>query len=239
MISLLQALSPSHWIMLALILSFACVHSGLAYIRPWGEAQLGARGFRIVFATLSLSLAIVLLIYFFNHRYDGIQLWLLQDRPGVHLIVTLLSAISFVFLYPATFNLLEIAAIQKPDIYLYETGIMRITRHPQMVGQIIWCVAHTLWIGSSFMVLTSLGLIAHHGFGVWHGDYRLERKYGQAFLDLKARTSVIPFVAILKRQQPFRPQEFIRWAYVGVFSFVIILYGVHSQMINAASQVPW
>ncbi|MFM7476262.1 MAG: NnrU family protein [Microcystis aeruginosa] len=33
-----------------------------------------------------------------------------------------------------------------------------------MVGQVIWCIAHTLWLGTSFTLLTSLGLIAHHLF---------------------------------------------------------------------------
>jgi hypothetical protein len=40
-------------------------------------------------------------------------------------------------------------------------------------------MAHSLWIGSSFMVVTSLGLMAHHLFGCWHGDFRLKRKYGE------------------------------------------------------------
>ena len=50
-----------------------------------------------------------------------------------------------------------------------------------MVGQLIWCLAHTLWVGSSFMLATSAGLMAHHLFGAWHGDQRLAAKYGSAF----------------------------------------------------------
>ena len=48
-----------------------------------------------------------------------------------------------------------------------------------MVGQGLWCLAHTIWIGNSFMVVTSLGLMAHHLFGCWHGDRRLQAKYGK------------------------------------------------------------
>ncbi|MGQ9837657.1 MAG: NnrU family protein [Cyanobacteriota bacterium] len=238
---LLQGLAAygSHGTMLALILGFACAHSGLAYLRPWGEEKIGPRLYRVFFALVSISLALLLLIYFFNHRYDGIILWNLQAIPGIHTTVLLLSAFSFFFLYPATFNLLEIAAIQKPEIHLFETGITRITRHPQMVGQVIWCLAHSLWIGSSFMVVTSVGLIAYHLFAVWHGDHRLERKYGQSFRELKARTSVIPGLAILQKRQQLRPREFFRWAYLGVFSFVLILYAFHTPMLSAASRVAW
>lgn len=51
----------------------------------------------------------------------------------------------------------------------------------QAFGQAIWCAAHTLWVGNSFMVATSLALMAHHAFGCWHGDRRLADKYGEAF----------------------------------------------------------
>jgi uncharacterized membrane protein len=154
-------------------------------------------------------------------------------------VVWSLSVISFIFLYPATFNLLEIAAIQKPEVHLYETGIIRVTRHPQMVGQIIWCIAHTLWLGTSFMVVTSVGLILHHLFGVWHGDRRLLARYGESFENLKSRTSVIPFLAILQGRQTFNLWEFARPSYVGVALFIGLLWWVHPILIRATGNIPW
>jgi uncharacterized membrane protein len=153
--------------------------------------------------------------------------------------VWILSAISFIFLYPATFNLLEIAAIQKPEVHLYETGIVRVCRHPQMVGQIIWCIAHTLWLGTSFAMVASLGLIAHHVFGVWHGDRRWSARYGEAFERVKARTSVVPFLAIVQGRQTFKWREFLRPAYIGVGGFVLLFWWAHPLFIRAASNVAW
>lgn len=232
-------LTPSHFVMLGLLFGFAVAHSGLAALRSWGEQRIGPRLYRVLFALVSLPLATVLIIYFFNHRYDGLQLWQLQGVPGVAAIVWVLSAISFVFLYPATFNLLEIAAIQKPQVHLYETGIIRITRHPQMVGQVIWCVAHLLWVGSSFMVVTSIGLILHHVFGVWHGDRRLSARYGEAFEAVKARTSIMPFWAIVQGRQTLKFVEFLRPAYLGVAGFVLLFWWAHPLLIRATSSVDW
>ena len=220
-------LTPSHFVILGLLLGFAIAHSGLAALRPWAEKQIGPRLYRILFALISLPLAVVLIIYFFNHRYDGRQMWLLQGVPGVQTLVWVLSAISFFFLYPATFNLLEIAAIQKPQVHLYETGIIRITRHPQMVGQVIWCIAHTLWLGTTFTLVTSAGLVLHHLFGVWHGDRRLQTRYGEAFESVKQRTSIIPFLAILQGRQTLKWQEFLRSAYLGVAVFILLLWWSH------------
>ncbi len=235
----IQWLTPSHFVIVGLQLAFAIAHSGGAALRPWAEKYVGPRLYRIFFALVSLPLAIILIIYFVNHRYDGGELWQVQDVPGVQTLVWLLSAISFLFLYPATFNLLEIAAIQKPQVNLYETGIIRITRHPQMVGQIIWCIAHTLWIGTTFTLITSLGLVLHHLFGVWHGDRRLSLRYGEAFETVKQRTSIIPFLAIIDGRQSLQWQEFLRPAYVGVAIFVAALWWSHPLLLSATSQISW
>ncbi|ELR97438.1 NnrU family protein [Gloeocapsa sp. PCC 73106] len=232
-------LTDSHTIILGLLFAFALIHSGLAALRPWGESKIGPRLYRVVFAIASLSLAVILIAYFFNHRYDGRQLWQVQGIKGVKQIVWSISAVSFIFLYPATFNLLEIAAIAKPEVHLYETGIIRITRHPQMVGQVLWCIAHTLWIGSSFTLVTSLGLVAHHLFGVWHGDRRLHQRYGDSFLAVKQRTSVIPFRALLEGKQALKWQEFARPAYAGVLAFVLLLWWSHPWLINVTHKIYW
>lgn len=229
----------SHLIMLGLLLAFAIAHSGLAALRAKGEKLIGARLYRVLFALVSLPLAVVLVVYFFNHRYDGVQMWQLQGVPAVKPIVWTLSAISFLFLYPATFNLLEIAAVQKPQVHLYETGIIRITRHPQMVGQVIWCIAHTLWIGTSFTLVTSIGLILHHLFGVWHGDKRLAARFGESFETIKSRTSIIPFLAVLQKRQTLSWLEFLRPSYFGVAIFTGLLWKIHPLLIRATGSIDW
>ena len=232
------SLTASHLIMLALLLGFAIAHSGLAALRPWGESKIGARLYRIIFALVSIPLATMLIIYFFNHRYDGIQLWQVQGVVGVKETVWVLSFISFLFLYPATFNLLEVAAVLKPQVRIYETGIMRITRHPQMVGQLIWCVAHTLWLGTTFTLMTSIGLMLHHLFAVWHGDRRLQQRYGADFEQVKARTSIVPFQAILDGRQTLQLSEFLRPAYIGVIAFVAVFWWGHPWLIEMTARVP-
>jgi uncharacterized membrane protein len=175
-----------------------------------------------------------------SHRSDYLFFqWDLRATTGIKETVWILSAISFLFLYPATFNLLEVAAIQKPQFRLYETGIIRITRHPQMVGQLIWCVAHSLWIGSSFMIVTSIGLMAHHLFAVWHGDRRLFKRYGDDFIAAQERTSIWPFVAILQGKQQLNWQEFLRPAYVGVAIFVGAFWWGHPYLVGWTAMVPW
>ncbi|GIL82018.1 hypothetical protein Vretimale_1530 [Volvox reticuliferus] len=239
----IQSVAGGSEITIALILFiFAIAHSGLAALRPYGEEVIGARAYRVIFALVSLPLAVVAIVYFINHRYDGAPLWDLRGVPGVHELVWVLNFISFWFLYPSTFNILEVAAVDKPKLHLWETGIMRITRHPQMVGQAIWCAAHTIWIGSSFMVVTSACLMAHHLFGCWHGDRRLKAKYGDAFEAVKARTSVVPFAAILDGRQKLPAdywKEFARMPYFAVTALTIGAYLAHPLMQAASFSLKW
>lgn len=229
-------------VMLILLFIFAVAHSGMASFRDAGERLMGERAYRVLFAGVSLPLAVSAVVYFINHRYDGVQLWQVQSIPGVHQLVWLLSFISFFFLYPSTFNLLEVAAVDKPKMHLWETGIIRISRHPQMVGQFIWCIAHTLWMGNSMMLTTSLGLVAHHIFGVWNGDRRMAARYGKSFEAVKNRTSIIPFAAILDGRQKLPNnyyKEFVRVPYMTILVLTLGAYLAHPLMQEASYRLHW
>ena len=220
-------------IVVILILLFALIHSGGAALRGKAESIIGARLWRLCFVSLSLPSAIILIGYFLSHRYDGIRLWNFQGNQYVFFVVWILTAISFLFLYPATYNLLEIPSVKKPTVRIYSTGIMRITRHPQAFGQIIWCVAHTLWIGTSFTLVTSLGLICHHIFAIWHGDQRLKIKFGEEFKRFQQNTSIIPFGAILSGRQKFIFSEFFKLSQVGILIAIAVIWWSH-RYINVA-----
>lgn len=242
-INAVSAISDSpEVVMIFLILIFAGVHSGLASLRDAGEKLIGERAFRVLFAGTSLPLAVSTVVYFINHRYDGVQLWQLQDVPLLHHLLWLSNFVSFFFLYPSTFNLLEVAAVDKPKMHLWESGIMRITRHPQMVGQVMWCLAHTIWIGNSVAVAASIGLIGHHLFGVWNGDRRLAIRYGEDFELVKNRTSVIPFAAILEGRQKLPKdyyKEFIRLPYLAITFVTLGAYFAHPLMQAASFRLQW
>ncbi len=223
----LEGIHQSSYVMLLLLVVFAVIHSGGAALRNKAENLIGARAWRIIFALVSIPSATIVIGYFLAHRYDGIRLWNLQGTPGIIPIIWIITAVSFLFLYPATYNLLEIPAVVKPQVRLYATGIIRISRHPQAIGQILWCFAHSLWIGTSFMMFTCLGLIGHHLFAIWHGDRRLRARFGNEFEELKRNTSVIPFLALMDGRQKFVWQEFAKPSQIGICVAIAIIWWSH------------
>jgi zeta-carotene isomerase len=227
----------------AMLTVFAVSHSGLAGLRTYAEPVVGARAWRVLFAMVSLPLALSCISYFVNHAHDGVQLWDATGVPGLHSALWLTNFISFLFLYPSSFNLLEIAAIQPPQLHLWETGIVRITRHPQAAGQVLWCVAHTLWLGTSTAAAASTILVLHHVYSVWHGDRRLATRHGEAFDYIKSKTSVVPFAAILDGRQELPPdyltKELLRLPYALVIGGTVAAYYAHPFMQAGAALLHW
>jgi zeta-carotene isomerase len=222
---------------------FAVCHSGMAGLRTYVEPIIGARTWRVLFAVVSLPLALSCISYFINHAHDGIHYWDVTHIPGIHTLLYIANFISFLFLYPSTFNLLEIAAIEPPQLHLWETGIIRITRHPQAMGQILWCVAHTLWLGTSTAIAASTILIVHHLFSIYHGDRRLQTRHGlEKFQSIQQQTSVIPFAAILDGRQQLPSdyyKEFLRVPYFVVVGGTMIAYIAHPYMQAGAALLHW
>jgi zeta-carotene isomerase len=228
--------------MFALLSIFAVSHSGLAGLRPYAEEVVGARAWRVLFACVSLPLALSSISYFVNHAHDGTQLWDITGLPGLHTVLWVTNFVSFLFLYPSTFNLLEIAAVNKPQLHLWETGIIRITRHPQAIGQIMWCIAHTAWLGTDTALAASTVLVLHHVFSMWHGDRRLKRKHGETFELIKEKTSIVPFAAIFDGRQQLPDdywREFLRGPYAIVVAGTIAAYFAHPYMQAGAAALHW
>ena len=228
------------------LIVFAIAHSGLAGLRPYAEEIIGARIWRVIFASVSLPLALSCISYFINHAHDGIQLWpclSTYDNPVLHTTYWIINFISFLFLYPSTFNLLEIAAVEKPQLHLWKpTGIIRITRHPQAIGQLLWCIAHTAYLGTSTVLAASTILVLHHSYSVWHGDRRVKSLHGEAFEQVKAVTSVVPFQAVWEGRQVLPDNywtEFARGPYLLVIGGTIAAYFAHPYMMAGAALLRW
>jgi uncharacterized membrane protein len=217
----------SHVNVLLYSLLFAVAHSGMAALRPKAEQFIPPRIYRVLFVIVSFAISIPWLGFIIIHRYDGLRLWNLQEYSWVHGLVMLISIIAFLFLYPGSFQLAEITTIRKPKQHFFTTGIIRVSRHPQLTGMTLWCISHTLWMGSTFMIATSIGLIGYHVLASWNGDRKRLELFGDEYKEFMKNTSIIPFKAILDGRQPWKPSEFLDKAYFWLILFIIFLYQIH------------
>jgi len=230
----------THLVTLAFGVIFPVVHSGLANLRPLGEKVVGARFYRVIFAFPSLCLSYSWIVYFIGHAHAGIEFYNIRHIPWVHAAAWIVNFTSFLLLYPSVYNLKEVAAVEKPKVHLWETGIIRITRHPQYVGQLMWSSGHLLMVGTTFTALTMALLVGHHAFSCWNGDRRLEAEHGEDFLKIKERTSTVPFQAILEGRQVLPTdywKELLRAPFVLIAVGTIGAYLAHPYMQAGAALV--
>mmetsp|Transcript_8295 Transcript_8295/g.12771 ORF Transcript_8295/g.12771 Transcript_8295/m.12771 type:complete len:370 (+) Transcript_8295:56-1165(+) len=230
----------SHIVTLIFGIIFPIVHSGLASLRPFGEQIVGARLWRVIFAFPSLCLAYSWITYFIAHAHDGVQFYDVSGNGLAHSTAWGINFLSFFFLYPSVFNLKEVAAVEKPTVHLWETGIIRITRHPQFVGQSMWSAAHLAMVGTSFTALTMALLVGHHYFACWNGDRRMYDQHGEAFSKVKERTSIIPFQAVWEGRQLLPNdyyKELLRGPYIVIAVGTLGAYLAHPYMQGGAALV--
>jgi len=229
-----------HIVTLLFGIIFPIVHSGLASLRPLGEQLVGARTFRVIFAFPSLCLSYSWIAYFIAHAHDGIQFYDLRQNLTAHSVAWIFNFLSFFLLSPSVFNLREVAAVEKPTFHLWETGMIRITRHPQFVGQIMWSAGHLAMVGTSFTALTMALLVGHHAFACWNGDRRYYDAIGEDFLKIKERTSIIPFQAIIEGRQVLPNdyyKELLRGPYLVIAIGTLGAYFAHPYMQAGAALV--
>jgi uncharacterized membrane protein len=86
-------------------------------------------------------------------------------------------------------------------------GILRVTRHPFLVGTAIWAAMHLLVLGDRasiyfFAAFFFLGLT-----GPGRIDRRQRATFGEDWDRFGATTSVVPFAAILRGQNRFDARE--------------------------------
>lgn len=87
------------------------------------------------------------------------------------------------------------------------TGIIRITRHPILSGIAIWSLTHMICNGNLAAWMFFGTLLVLCVLGANSIDRKRTAALGDAYLKVKRRTSIVPFVAILEGRTSFEMRE--------------------------------
>ncbi len=143
--------------------------------------------------------------------------WLPQAGGAIILIAFLFAVIGISTPNPTVVQSQDL--LKKGDAAA--TGMVRVTRHPFLWGVIIWASFH-LAVNADQASLVFFGtLLALAFFGMFSIDAKRKRAFGEAWDAFAAKTSVVPFLAILSGQNHFSLKE------IGVLRPVaaVVLYG--------------
>lgn len=141
-----------------------------------------------------------------------------------------LLALLFVVVGLATRNPTSVrqeGALDRPDLI---KGMLRITRHPFLWGVAIWAAGHLLVNGdrASLVLFGSLLLLAL--FGTASIDAKRRRKLGDKWAPFAAKTSNVPFGAILAGRQSLKLGEIGGLKILAALAVYVVLLLAHPDL---------
>jgi uncharacterized membrane protein len=154
-------------------------------------AGLGQPLFQGLYSVVVLGLFIPLLLVYFGHKHEGPQLWVVTPGPVLRWLLYVGLAFAAVLVVgsqitPSPSNLVPGAATPR--------GVLRITRHPFIMGTVLWALLHLVPNGSGTDVAFFGGFVAFGLVGARHQDARKIATGVPGYREFCAATPFLPFV---------------------------------------------
>lgn len=188
-----------------------------------------------LFSLASLG-AIFWLVVSYNHAQAGNDPLLYDLGVGVKHLAMPVVLLAFLIgvpglLTPNPTSVRQEGVATRPDAV---KGIVAVTRHPFLWGVVIWAAMHLALNGDeasvilfgTFFILALLGPLSI--------DAKRKRKMGADWDGFAARTSNVPFAAVLSGRAKLSWSELLDWRMaVAVVLFVVVLFG-HARVIGVS-----
>jgi uncharacterized membrane protein len=229
-------MTGSLFMLSAAMIAFLAIHIiPSSYLRVAIVSKIGTGAYLGLFSLLSIA-AFAWLIYAYIQTPIGSPNWN-AGNAGLYL-GTILMPIAFILFVSAytSPNPTTLGGDKLVDKEFAYGGINAITRHPLMWSIILWSIVHV--INNS----DSTSLIFFVGFGVLAlaGTFLIDRKKAQQLQDgwdrYAARTSNIPFLALLQGRATFSFKPLWWRILLGLFIFAAVFH-FHASLFGV-SPVP-
>lgn len=196
---------------------------------------IGEPAYMGAFSLASLGVIVWLSMAYGAARGQGEILWALGGwarwvQAGLQLLAMLLVVPGLTTPNPTSVK--QEGAISKPV-----TGMLRITRHPFLWGVVVWAAGHLLVNGDTPGLILFGSMAVLGVFGTMSIDAKRRAALGADWTAFAARTSNLPFAAILSGKQPLRIMEIGWWRLLlAILVWAGVLYG--HQMAFGVSAMP-
>jgi uncharacterized membrane protein len=181
-------------------------------------AAMGERVFQGFYSLVVLGLFIPLVGTYFTHKHAGSVLWSIPLVPPVRWIMYAGVAIAFVLVVgsqvtPSPANLVPGEARPR--------GVLRITRHPFVMGTALWALIHLVANGTATAVAFFGGFVVFGLVGAKHQD---ARKIASNVPGYREFCAVTPFLPFTGRETLRGLRELAPAAAIGVAATVVVRY---------------
>jgi len=212
-------------------LFFAGIHLGIAgtTLRDRVTGAIGDRAYQAVFSVASAVGLVWLVMAYRAAPYEPAWGMLEWWKPVV--LVLMFVSVLLVVIGLTTPNPTSVA--QEERVRKPPEGIVRVTRHPFLVGVALWAVVHLVGNGdlASIVLFAAFAVVALAG--TVSIDAKRRRRLGEtAWQGFADRTSIVPFAAIVAGRNSFSGSEIGVWRPVVAVVVYAVLLGGHAHIIG-------
>jgi len=216
-------------------MAFIGIHLGVSgtLLRDQAVSRIGLRGYMVLFSVASVA-AIIWLVSAYNAA-EYVPTWGQLEWWKPVMIALMLPAFLLVVIGLTTPNPTSVA--QEALVERPPQGIVRITRHPFLMGVALWSGLHLIGNGdvASLLFFAALAIVAVAG--TVSIDAKRRRVLGAAAWDVFAsRTSIVPFAAIAAGRNRLMMGEMGWWRPAAGLGAYALMLGGHAHVVGVS---PW
>lgn len=205
-------------------------------LRDWLTALIGERPYLGLFSLASLA-AIVWLAMSYNAAVTSDDNRILYDL-GAGLKYAAIPVIALAFflgvqglLAPNPTSVQQEGAAAKEATI---QGVLRITRHPFLWGVVIWSAFHLAANGDLASVIFFGTFLVLAFFGTFSIDGKRGRKLGPSWDRFDAKTSNIPFAAVISGRNSLNIGESFGWRFWAAMVIFLAVLFAHARLFHAS-----
>jgi uncharacterized membrane protein len=219
--------------LIAAAATFLGIHllvSGTA-LRDVITARIGEKLYIPLFALASLAAIVWMCIAYNLASKSAANSVLFAPPAGLKALGVVVIAAAFALAVPGVLRGNPTSAGQETARI---DGILRVTRHPFLMGATLWAAFHLVATGTLAATIFFATFLILAVFGTHAIDRKAERRRPAEWPAIAAQTSVIPFAAIGEKRNRFLAPEVIDWRFtVAAVVFGAFLY-FHQTLFSAA-----
>ena len=216
-------------------LFFIGIHLGVSgtAMRDRMVAAMGLRGYMLAFSVASVAAMAWLVSAYASAA--SLPIWGMPEWWKWVAVLLMLPAFLLVVIGLTTPNPTSVA--QEGLVDRPPQGIVRITRHPFLVGVAIWSGVHLIGNGDVASLLFFAALVVVAAAGTVSIDAKRRRVLGAPAWDAFAsRTSIVPFAAILSGRNTLVAREMGWWRPAAGVVLYAVMLGGHAHIVGVS---PW
>ena len=218
-------------------LAFTAIHLGISgtTLRDGLVARLGLRGYMLLFSLLSVGAISWLVSAYVAAPYEPTWGQLEWWKP----VMIALMLPAFVLVVAGLLTPNPTAVAGERLVAEAPRGIVRITRHPFLVGAALWSAIHLVGNGdwASFLLFGALFVMS--AAGTVSIDAKRRRALGDAAWNgFTRQTSILPFAAVAAGRTRFAVRDLGWRAGVGVLAYAVMLGG-HAHIVGVSPFPHW